>query len=730
MTVPAMPAPRPSDVRNIGIVAHINAGKTTLSERILFDTGKQRFMGEVDEGTATMDWMPEEQRRGISITAAVTTVEWRGRRMHLIDTPGHVDFTAEVERCLRVLDGVVVLLDGVRGVESQTETIWRQAGARGVPRLVFVNKMDRAAADFAGSLRALGQRLQCPALPIVLPLRRDGDLVGLIDAVAGELRPFAADAGPRADGAAELPMDVEAARMAVVEACAELDEELLADFVEGRPISTERLQSSLRRAVLGGQVVPVLCGSALRNQGVDLLLDAVALYLPAPSDLPPVRGVGEGIGGHEQLRSASPAAPFSGLVFKSQRLGSDVLHLVRVYSGLLGRGDRVGTTAAAGSLRVLRVWRLHAAFREQVEAAGPGDVVGIETDAPVATGDSLYAERAPIRLEPARFPHPVLAARLEPQSAADLPAIEQAARELVLEDPTLRLDLDADTGVLTVTGMGELHLEVFGTLLAQATGQRVRLGKPRVAHRETVTGVGRGVGEWRVPDAAGERWARVEVEVAPAPGAGDAVVTDGDGGAADSGGSEPGAEPSAGTTSTSNGGPGRMPRPPRIPSDLRRSLIEELAAQARHGLHHPHPARDLTVRLLGVEGTAASEMDQMLFFEALRVAVRRAMAQAGPQILEPVLWFEVACPSDAVSAVLADLRSRGATVTLVDSAHVDGGQGAARIQGRVALAPMLGYATRLRSITRGLGSVTLLPHGFAPLPEKDRRGLDSYKGDR
>jgi elongation factor G len=662
-------APAIERLRNIGIVAHINAGKTTLSERILFDSGKQGFMGEVDEGTATMDFMAEEQDRGISISAAVTTVLWRGCEVNLVDMPGHVDFTAEVERCLRVLDGAIVLLDSVRGVESQTEIVWRQANARAIPRIVFVNKMDRAGADFDGALAALRTRLGCRPVAVGIPFVEGGELAGIVDVASRETiawRPRAAGAPP--------PLDVEAARGVLIEACADVDESVLADFVDGRPIDAGRLRAAVRAGTLSGDLVPVLGGAALLNLGVDRLLDAVCDYLPAPGDLPPVVSLDD----PSCRRRAARDEPFCGLVFKT-RVDDDAgrLAFARVYSGAVAVGAQVASARSGAALPVLRLWRVHADHLEPIAEAGAGDIVALASEAELSTGDTLHAVHAPIRLEPARFPEPVLTMALEPATVAEAEAVSAAAAALVRDDPTLRLDRDSETGSLLIAGMGELHLEVFGSRLRRAV-RGVRLGRPRVAYRETVRGPGRARAECRAPLGEGPvRRASVEIELLPDPAAAGAVVED-----------------------AGSGCPGRRP-----------ALLAAMGERARSGLADPYPAAGVRLRLLEVDGDAdaAGDGGTNLFLEALDVACRKAIAQALTQRLEPVMRFEAFVPVEALAAVLADLNARGARIE-----ELEAGVAQARLRGGVRLEEVLGYATRLRSLTKGLGTVQLSPAGYEP----------------
>lgn len=666
-------------LRNLGLVAHINAGKTTLSERILYATGRQRVLGEVDDGTATMDYLAEEQRRGISITAAVTRVHWKGCEINLIDTPGHVDFTAEVERSLRVLDGVVVVLDGVRGVESQTETVWRQADRRRVPRLVFVNKMDRAGADFFGALDSMRARLRSVPLPIVVPIRDGSAFVGVHELVHDRAELWAP---------AEVPPEMGGLRAALIEACAEFDESIFSDFVEDRPVSAARALAALRKGVLRGAIVPVLGGSALLNRGVAQLLDAVCQLLPSPMEAAAARAAVADPAAASETSSVPAASadataerePLRALVFKSHVDGEESMSFVRLYAGSLRQGDRVAFGPDGKEFEAGPLWLLHANHREPLQRAFTGDVVGLECEAPLRTGDTLYTPGFPMLLEPVSFPLPVVTAVLEPRTHEDAAAIEAAARALAAEDPTLVIDRDADTGELLVSGMGELHLDVFASRLRACIGERAKLHAPTVAYRQTIQRSARGRGECRrATDPA--MISIVEVALSPRAGIGAARV---EAERADSGRSEP--------------------------------LLEDLAAWVHAGIAEPYPAIDMVVTLVDVSGEASGHEGAVLDLEALSVARRRAVEAAGPVLLAPLMTFELVCPADALSLILADLRSRGARI---ESVHGGGSQG--EVRGQIPLAPVLGYTTRLRSLSRGLATMTLQPAGHVPVSSRPTR---------
>ncbi|MEZ5963331.1 MAG: GTP-binding protein [Planctomycetota bacterium] len=654
-------------IRNLGIVAHINAGKTTLSERMLFVTGRVRFMGEVDHGTAAMDYLPEEQRRGISIRAACTTLRWRDCVLNLVDTPGHIDFGAEVERTLRVLDGAVLVLDGVRGVESQTEAVWHQARTHRVPVLAFVNKLDRAVADWTRVLQSMRARMQVEVLPAVVPLLGPEGITGLIDVVSGTRTQWI-------EGG-EVAADPRQARAALVEAAADVDASILEDFVHEREVDALRLRAALRAKVAAGQAVLVFAGSALRNRGVAELLDGIVAFLPSPLDAPAVSGLGG------EVRAPSEHEPLCAFVFGSVPDGQEELAVARIYSGALVPGALLQASARAEPLRVLAMWRLHAEDREAVARAGPGDILALGGEIGVLPpGTTLFAPGHPIALAPTRLPTPVLSVVLEPRHLADRERLEAAVRRLVRADPALEVRHDPERDVLVLTGMGELHLEVAGERLRAAVGDCFRVGRPEVARRETVLRSAMGAGEWRVPELR----ARVAVglRIVPDPGSGPARV-----------------RPGAGVA-----GPGSADLACAV------SLCSSLQGRLSIGLRSGWPAHDLEVEIVSLEVEADPGVDLMpLCVEAADVALRRALVDADPRLLEPRVRLQVVCPHDALSPVLGDLRGKGVDISGVD---LDGD--VARVAGTAPLARMLGYATRLRSLTRGLGSFRMEPAGYAP----------------
>jgi elongation factor G len=653
-----------AQIRNFGIVAHINAGKTTLGERILYDSGRVRFLGEVDEGTAALDYLPQEQRRGISIRAASTSVRWRDCLLNLIDTPGHVDFGAEVARTLRVLDGAVLVLDGVRGVESQTEAVWRQLRASRRATLAFVNKLDRPVADWARVLDAMRTRLGARVVPAVVPLVRADGVCGLVELIGGVRHEW---------GSGGIPaLDLDRARLALVEAAADHDPAVMDDFVLDRPVDSARLRAALRRGVVAGDLTLAFAGSALCNRGVELLLDGVCDFLPAPIDCSPVRG----LDGSE--RAATAEAPVCALVFRASVSEAEPALAVRVYSGALRAGTVLERSAGGRPVVVQSLARMHAEDLEPMDAAGPGDIVAVAVDATdVATGTTLFTPGHPITLAPVQFPQPVLAVAIEPRHAEDAEPVAAAARRVIRADPTLALRLDEGRGVFLLAGLGELHLEVAAEQIRASVGDRFRVGKPEVACRETVRRAAVGQGEWRLGEPGGR--GLVQLDVLPAPGQGAARVR-----------------------------PGAALRDPELGARLADMLTTRLASGLREGW----PAADLEVVIQRMEGEGAPALDLLpVFVEAAEVALRRALAAAEPVVLHPMVRLEVHCPHDALSAVLGDLRGKGVDLEAIDA---DGEQ--SRVSGSAPLVRMLGYTTRLRSLTRGLGSFHLEPAGFAPLP--------------
>ena len=650
-------------LRNVGVIAHINAGKTTLSESILFVSKLQSTQGRVEEGTATMDYLPEEQRRGISIAAAVARVPWRGHTINLIDTPGHVDFGVEVDRSLQVLDGVVVLLDGVKGVESQTRGVWRAADRFELPRLVFVNKLDRPTADFEQSVLMVEDSFGVRALPLVVPIRRGGELCGLHDLVTGQTV-------CRAGTPVDIADDHSVQRGVLLELAAEHDDGILDDLVHGREPSVPAVYAALRRATLERMVMPVLAGAALTNEGVPLLLDAICRYLPTPRER--ARRMPE-------LATQEPTASLVAREFRTLEESDGAFHLIRVFSGEIRAGQELCFHSSSGSgyTRVLGLARVVGPRRDAVEYARTGEVVGARFEVPVPSGATLFTGGRPIELSDPVIPEPILVMRLEANESAETAKVLSVARRLAAEDPSLRVHEDAELGGVVVAGMGELHLEVFASRVESAAGSHLRLHQPMIAMRRTIAteAVAEAVAQRKLSDGSMCR-ASIRLRIVPRSDTGEVRLL---------GREIPsslGVSPGTSATSWLHGWTGGDPF---VGMDI---VIEDLQVT--------HPDSDASL---------AAQSD------ALGTALHKALASVDEVRLEPIVSLDLSCPADVLSGVLADLRARSCEIVSVDS---DGPGREAHVMGRVALGGTLGYATRLRSLSRGLGTYQLSPIGYAP----------------
>ncbi len=686
----------PARIRNIGIAAHIDAGKTTVSERILFDTGVEHRFGNVDEGTTVLDWMQEERERGITITSAATTVPWKEHRIHLIDTPGHVDFTVEVERSMRVLDGAILVLDALMGVQAQSETVWRQMKRHHVPYIAFVNKLDKIGADYLKVVGDLKKRLGAPAIPVQYPLYQPADsgggraLKGLVDLLTLETWSFDADKRDAVPQRLELPEDgrdeVLVLRAELLEKLAEDDEEILGFVAEGRDPPVEMARAALRRRTIAGTLVPVLCGAAQRNFGIHPLLDAVVALLPSPLDLPPVRGRDPEIG-DEIERAPTNDAPLAALAFKLQALPHGDLTFVRVYSGTIEPGASLWNPRTRRFERVARILRMHAQHGEAVARAEAGDIVALTGLKATATGDTLCTKDAAIVLERLELPEPVLSLVIEPASSGDRDKLRAALQRLEHEDPTFHLREDAETGQWLVSGMGELHLEVAGHRLASEFKVATRTGAPRVAYREALLEGARGS-------------ARIERQIGGKDvfGAVDLVI-----------------EVEEGLEKT------RIEWDPAcpIPETFRRAVSESLTLEAQAGPRFGYPLVHLRIRVDG--GATDPRRDAEIgFVQAASVALREALAAARIGLFEPLMAFEIQSPMEFSSGIIADLNGRKAEVGEVRS------DGPFRtIRGTVPLSRMFGYSTAVRSLSQGRASFSMTPAGLRHVPEDElaSRGL-------
>ncbi|MBN2810151.1 MAG: elongation factor G [Deltaproteobacteria bacterium] len=662
-------------IRNIGIAAHIDAGKTTITERILFATGQTHKLGEVHEGTAVMDWMEQEQERGITITSAATTCNWRQQTITIIDTPGHVDFTAEVERSLRVLDGMVAVFCAVGGVEPQSETVWRQANRYHVPRVVFINKMDRLGSDFAGVLEQLRHKLGAHPVPIQLPLGSGADFQGVIDLLA-EKALYWDDDQELAFREAEIPQvmqaEVEAARQKIWEAAAEGDDELLELFLEGEPLPGDRVAAVLRRQTIAGQVVPVLCGSGLKNKGIQPLLNAVVDFLPSPAEVPPVVGLQPDTT-TEIARAAKNSEPLAALLFKVAMMEGRRLVFLRIYSGTLTAGQEIFNPRLKKKEKVSRLFQMQSYKKNRIEKAVAGDIVAAMGIKYAATGDTICVAGDPIVLPGMEFTVPVISAAIEPQRNSDLDKLWESLAKLVDEDPTFQIKLDEETGQVVISGMGELHLEIIHERLRQEFNLESKLGKPQVLYQETITKEAQSSAEFeRIDEEEKTRqFARLTVRVSPRlRNTGNEVVW---AGAAGSALSEP------------------------FKTAVGEGLYEVLSSGPVQG----YPLVDVELCVVAVEGES-NDFTKVALKVASANAARQALAAAAPAMLEPIMETEIMVPEENLGDVIGELNSRGGRILEIDSR-----EHFSRITADVPLQRLFGYTTALRSVTKGRGSFAM-----------------------
>jgi elongation factor G len=669
--------------RNIGIMAHIDAGKTTTTERVLFYTGRIHKMGEVHEGAATMDWMVQEQERGITITSAATAAEWRGHRINIIDTPGHVDFTVEVERSLRVLDGAVAVFDGVAGVEPQSETVWRQADRYGVPRIAFINKMDRVGADFFASVESIRERLGARPVPVQLPIGAESEFKGMVDLINQESIIYTDELGTtlkRADVPAAMKEQVAQYRHELLEAVAEFDDELMVKYLDGEELSPDEIRRGLRIGTISTKIVPVLAGSALKNKGVQPMLDAVIEFLPSPLDKPAVRGVP--LGDKEPaVRTVSDDEPFAALAFK---IATDPfvgkLTFFRVYSGVLKSGSYVYNATKGERERVGRILQMHANHREEIEEVRAGDIAAAIGLRKTTTGDTLSDEKSPIVLESITFPEPVISVAVEPRSKADQDKMGLALQKLAEEDPTFRVKTDDETGQTVISGMGELHLEIIVDRLLREFKVEANVGRPQVSYRETITTKAHGTGRFIRQSGGRGQYGHVELELEPNPtGKGFEFVNKIVGGA--------------------------VPREYITP--VHRGIEDSLSSGVLAGF----PVVDLKVTL--VDGSYHDvDSSEQAFSIAGSMGFKDGMRKAKPVLLEPIMRVDVAMPEEFMGDVMGDLTGR--------RGHILGMEGRATsqiVRAEVPLASMFGYSTELRSMTQGRASYSMEFHHYQALPQ-------------
>ncbi|NPV14610.1 elongation factor G [candidate division WOR-3 bacterium] len=681
-------------IRNIGIAAHIDAGKTTTTERILYYTGRIHRMGEIDEGTTQMDWMTQERERGITITAAATSVQWLDHRINIIDTPGHVDFTIEVERSLKVLDGAIIVLCGVGGVEPQTETVWRQADRYQVPRIAFVNKLDRLGADFYRVIKMMEEKFEQTPLPVQLPIGVEDQFVGVIDLITQEACIWRSeDLGATFDTApipAEYQKVVAEYRHRLLDVLTTFDETLLDRYLSGTEPTPEELKHAIRRGTIERRIVPVFCGAAFRNKGIQKLLDGIVEYLPSPVDIPPVKGINPKTQKAES-RSADPKAPFSGLIFK---LAFDpqrgMLSYIRVYSGKVETGDVVFAVPEMKRLRVQRLALAHANRYEEVDSLSAGEigvVIGLKES---RTGQTLCDLAHPIAFEPIKAPEPVVFLAIEPRTRADDEKLQTALQTMALEDPTFKIRTDEETGQLILSGMGELHLEILLDRLQRDYGVAVHPGKPQVSYRETITSTATAEGRFIRQTGGRGHFAVVKLALEPALD-GNWVVN----------------EIREGT----------------IPKQFLPPIEQAVAECFETGVLAGYPIINTRVHIIdgAYHEVDSSDVD---FKVAAAQAFREAFLAAQPTFLEPIMELEVVTPEQYLGTVLADINARGGRII-----HLDAVKGHQIITAEIPLSKTFGYATSLRSLTQGRASHSMQFKRFSPVDEETRIKLYPLFGE-
>ncbi len=670
-------------IRNIGIIAHIDAGKTTTSERILFYTGKNYKLGEVHEGTATMDWMVQEQERGITITAAATTCNWKDIHINLIDTPGHVDFTIEVERSLKVLDGAVVVFCGVGGVEPQSETVWRQADRYGVPRIAFVNKMDRTGSNFLETIDQMHKRLAANAAPIQLPYGKEENFKGIIDLVEKKLVFYTDDLGKDVE-IREIPPEVlpeaEKQRTVMIERLAEVDDKIMEDYLHNREIPGQQLKEAIRKGVIANKFVPVLCGAAFKNKGVQLVLDAVKDYLPSPLDVPSVKGTNPETGEFEEITVAEKA-PFCAFCFKvatDPYVGK--INYVRVYSGVLNAGTYIYNASKRTRERVTKIVKMHANRQEIVESISCGEIAAAVGLKETKTGDTLCTENNQILIEAMRFPEPVIQQAIEPKSKDAQERLGLALHKLEDEDPSFRVTYNQETGQTLIAGMGQLHLEIIIDRIMREFNVEAQVGVPQVAYRETLTKKVRSVGKFISQSGGRGQYGHCVIEM------------------------EPQDIPGAGVTFEDKIKSGSIPR------EFIPAVKQGVFGAAKSGVLGGYPVTDVKVIL--VDGSFHEvDSSELAFQMAGSLAFNDGLKKAGPILLEPIMDMEVIVPEEFMGQVIGDLSSRRAKiVSLAQRLNLR------TIRANIPLAEIFNYATILRSLTQGRASYTMEPSFYSEVP--------------
>jgi elongation factor G len=673
--------------RNIGIIAHIDAGKTTVTERILFYTKKIYKIGEVHEGAATMDWMPQEQERGITITAAATTCYWGDHRINIIDTPGHVDFTVEVERSLRVLDGAVVVFDGVAGVEPQSETVWRQADRYGVPRFCFINKLDRTGADFWRCVDSISERLGAKPVPVQIPIGAEGKFRGVIDLINMKSITYGSDLGDQiveGDVPAELAAEAEKRRHEMIEAAAEMDDELTHKYLEGVELTPDEIRRGLRLGTLQNRLVPVLTGSALKNKGIQPLLDGVVDYLPSPLDVPPVIGI-DPRSAKEVVLTANDSEPFSALAFK---IAADPfvgkLCFFRVYSGTLKSGSYVLNAAKGKKERIGRILQMHANHREEIEQVYAGDIAAAVGLKDTFTGDTLADPDHPVVLESMTFPEPVIEVAIEPKTKADQDKLAVALQRLAEEDPTFRVHTDEESAQTLIAGMGELHLDVLVDRMVREFKVAANVGKPRVSYRETIRRPAEGEGRHVRQTGGKGQYGHAVIRIEPNEKGGGYEFIDKIVGAS-------------------------------IPREYIKPVDQGIREALQTGIFAGYPMVDVKVTLY--DGSFHEvDSSEMAFKIAGSLAIKDAVAKADPTILEPIMKVEVIMPEEFMGDVIGDLNSRRGHVEGMETRGVAAGHRTQVVRAFVPLAGMFGYVTDLRSMSQGRATSSMEFSHYAEVP--------------
>jgi elongation factor G len=660
--------------RNIGIMAHIDAGKTTTTERVLYYTGVSYKLGEVHDGTAVMDWMEQEQERGITITSAATTCLWRNHRINIIDTPGHVDFTIEVERSLRVLDGVIAVFCGVGGVEPQSETVWRQADKYGIPRIAFVNKMDRVGADFPRVVKMIRERLNAHPFPLQIPVGEEEDFRGVVDILRMKAILFNEGSLGVDFHEEEVPEHLagiaQAYHETLFERLAELDDAFMEKYLAGEPVSSEEVQALIRQGTLDAKIVPVLCGAAFKNKGIQQLLDAVVDYLPSPLDVPPIRGFNPE-NGLEEERSPANGSPLSALAFKIMNdpyVGN--LTFLRIYSGILTSGSSIYNSSKRKRERIGRLLKMHANKREEIKSASSGEIVAVVGLKGTTTGDTLCEEDHPLVLESIEFPEPVISMAIEPKAKGDQEKLDQGLQKLSMEDPSFHHHLDAETGQCIISGMGELHLEIIVDRLIREFGVTAKVGKPIVAYRETITQAVCSEGKFIRQSGGRGQYGHVILKVEPLP---------------------PGEKFQF--VNAIKGG--------TIPREYIPAVEKGIREAVEVGVLAGYPVVDVKVTLL--DGSFHEvDSSELAFKIAGSIGFKEGVKRAQPVLLEPIMAVEVIVPEDFIGEVSGDLGSRRGKITNLETQNR-----AQRMEAKVPLAEMFGYATQLRSNTQGRATFSM-----------------------